>query len=116
MLARFPDENPSPVLRISGDGKLLYANRSSATLLKSSGWKPGETLSDDWKQHALQALSSGNSKEMEQTCEEVVYSLLLVPVSDMGYLNIYGRDITDRKLAMAALLESRAKLKRHLPA
>ena len=95
--ARFPDENPNPVLRISGDGKLLYANRSSANLLKSSGWKPGETLPDDWKQHALQALSSGNSKEMEQTCEEMVYSLLLVPVSDMGYLNIYGRDITDRK-------------------
>ncbi len=101
--ARFPDENPSPVLRISSDGKLLYANRSSAALLKSLAWKPGETLSDDWKQHALQALSSGSSKEMELTCEEVVYSLLLVPVSDLGYLNIYGRDITDRKLAEAAL-------------
>ena len=109
-LARFPDENPNPVLRISSDGKLLYANRSSATLLKSLGCKPGATLSDDWKQHALQTFSSGCSKEMELTCEEVVYSLLLVPVGDLGYLNIYGRDITDRKLAMAALLESRAKL------
>jgi PAS domain S-box-containing protein len=109
-VARFPDENPSPVLRISSDGKLLYANKSSAALLKSSGWKPGETLPDDWKQHALQTFSSGCSKEMELACEEVVYSLLLVPVSDLGYLNVYGRDITDRKLAMAALLESRAKL------
>ena len=109
-VARFPDENPSPVLRISSDGKLLYANKSSAALLKSSGWKPGETLPDDWKQHALQTFSSGCSKEMELACEEVVYSLLLVPVSNLGYLNVYGRDITDRKLAMAALLESRAKL------
>jgi PAS domain S-box-containing protein len=96
-IARFPDENPNPILRISSDGKLLYANRSSATLLESSGWKPGETLPGDWRQHALQTLSSGRSKEMELTYEEVVYSLLLVPVSDLAYLNIYGSDITERK-------------------
>ena len=33
-VARFPDENPNPILRISSDGKLIYANRSSAALLK----------------------------------------------------------------------------------
>ena len=87
-VARFPDENPNPTPRVSSDGKLLYANRSSATLLKSLGWKPAETLPGDWRQHALQALSSGCSKEMELTCEEVVYSLLLVPVSDLGILPI----------------------------
>ncbi|MGA3113692.1 MAG: PAS domain S-box protein [Syntrophobacteraceae bacterium] len=96
-LARFPDENPKPVLRISSEGKLLYANRGSATLLKASGWKPGETLPGDWLEHALQTLSSGCSKEMELTCEEVVYSLMLIPVSDLGYLDIYGHDITERK-------------------
>ncbi|MGO9374065.1 MAG: PAS domain S-box protein [Syntrophobacteraceae bacterium] len=100
-VARFPDENPNPVLRVSGDGKLLYANRNSATLLKSLSWRLGETLQDDWRQHALQVLSSGCPKEMELTCEEVVYSLLLVPVSDLEYLNIYGLDITERKSAEA---------------
>jgi PAS domain S-box-containing protein len=96
-IARFPNENPDPILRISGDGKLLYANRSSSALLKSLGWKQGETLTGYWWQHALQTLSSGCSKEMELICEDVVYSLMLVPVSDLGYLNIYGRDITERK-------------------
>ena len=28
-LARFPDENPSPVMRISADGKILYFNKPS---------------------------------------------------------------------------------------
>ena len=107
--ARFPDENPNPVLRISRDGELLYANRSSAALLRSLGSKAGETLPDDWRQLALQTFSSGSSKEMELTCEEVVYSLLLVPVSGMGYLNIYGRDITNRKQA-EALLQRQAEL------
>ena len=109
-VARFPDENPNPILRVSSDGKLLYANRSSATLLKSLGWKPAETLPGDWRQHALQALSSGCSKEMELTCEEVVYSLLLVPVSDLEYLNIYGRDISERKHMEEQLRKSRDEL------
>jgi len=105
-LARFPDENPNPILRISGDGKLLYANRSSTPFLKSLGWKHDETLPGDLRQHTFQALSSGCSKEIELKCEEVVYSLLLVPVSDFGYLNIYGRDITARKRGEEALRES----------
>ncbi len=108
-IARFPDENPNPILRISDDGKLLYANRNSEALLKSLGWKPGETLPDDWRQHALQALDSGSSREMELTCQEVVYSLLLVPVSGLGYLNIYGRDITERKQT-EVLLQRQAEL------
>ena len=109
-IARFPGENPNPILRISSDGKLLYANRSSATLLESLGWKQGETLPGDWRQYALQTLGSGRSKEMELTCEEVVYSLLLVPVRDLGYLNIYGRDITERKRVEVELRESQARL------
>ncbi len=109
-IARFPDENPNPILRISGEGKLLYANRSSAAFLKSLGWKQGETLPGDWGQHALQTLSSGCSEEMELTCEEVVYSLMLAPVCDMGYLNIYGRDITERKRAETELRENQSRL------
>ena len=29
-LARFPDENPNPVLRVRYDGEVLYANAPSA--------------------------------------------------------------------------------------
>ena len=115
-VARFPDENPNPVLRVSGDGKLLYANRSSATLLKSLGWRPGKTLPDDWRQHALQSLRSGCSKEMELTCEDMVYSLLLVPVSDLGYLNIYGRNITEHKLAEVLLQRQESRVTADLDA
>ncbi|MGO9022255.1 MAG: PAS domain S-box protein [Syntrophobacteraceae bacterium] len=107
-IARFLDENPDPIFRISRDGKLLYANRSSATVLKSLGWKPGETITGDWRQHALETLSSGCSKEMELTCEELVYSLMLVPLTDLGYLNIYGHDITEQKQAQESLRDNEA--------
>ena len=35
-LARFPDENPNPVLRISDQGEVLYVNKSSSRLLQST--------------------------------------------------------------------------------
>ncbi|MGA2402318.1 MAG: GAF domain-containing protein [Syntrophobacteraceae bacterium] len=96
-ISRFPDENPNPILRVSDDGRLLYANRNSAALLRSLNWEPGATLPEDWRQHAIQTLESGSSIEMEATCGEVVYSLMMVPLNDLGYLNIYGHDITARK-------------------
>ncbi len=114
IIARFPDENPNPILRISSDGKLLYANRSSSAFMESFGWQLGETLPGDWRQHALQTLNSGCSKEMELTCEGVVYSLMLVPVSDFEYLNIYGLDITARKRAEETQRESQRLTKMRL--
>jgi len=40
-LARFPNENPSPVLRLCEDGTLLYANDASKPLLDS--WGSGQS-------------------------------------------------------------------------
>ena len=34
-LSNFPDENPNPVMRLSRQGHLLYANRASAPLLNT---------------------------------------------------------------------------------
>lgn len=109
-VARFPDENPNPVLRVSGEGKLLYANRNSALLLEHLGWKTDAALPGQWRQHALQTLESGFSKEIEVQCQEVIYSLKLVPVRDPGYLNIYGNDITERKKAEEALRKAHDEL------
>jgi len=33
-LAKFPSENPSPVLRVGKDGKVLYANEAALQLLQ----------------------------------------------------------------------------------
>jgi len=78
--------------------------------LKALGCKPGETLPGDWRRPVLKTLSSGCSEEMELRCEEVVYSLMLAPVRDLGYLNIYGIDITERKRGA----EERKKLEEQL--
>jgi len=47
-LAKFPEENPSPVLRISEDGKILFANEGSTPLLDRFKCQRGDVLPDEW--------------------------------------------------------------------
>ncbi len=96
-LARFPDENPSPVLRVSETGELVYANRNSSHLLKTLGWESGRRITSDWLLVAQDVLTSREEREIELVCGDIIYSLLLVPISESGYLNIYGKNITERR-------------------
>ena len=38
-LAQFPEENPNPVLRLSADGQVLYANAAAQALLRDTGYE-----------------------------------------------------------------------------
>ena len=101
-LARFPEENPNPVLRIDNDGVLLYANPAS-TLLKG-GWElePGKTLSTV----LLNEIRTAQQGDGHFACSlgERWFSFLIKPVSDAGYINVYGREITDEYLAQQELV------------
>ncbi len=96
-LARFPDENLNPVLRISETGEILYANRNSSHLMKSLGWESEGKVTPDWLERVRELMRSGEKLEVVAKCADVVYSLSLVPISDSGYVNIYAYDVTERK-------------------
>jgi hypothetical protein len=64
-LAKFPEENPNPVLRITQDGMVLYANKASASLLASRDCIVEEYLPDVWRQQVTAVLASGSSVEVE---------------------------------------------------
>ena len=98
-LAKFPDENPNPILRVAKEGTLLYANGPSAVLLQEWGCEVGQALPDTWCQEIARAFAVGKSQDLEMICDERIYSLICAPVMETGYANLYGRDITERKLA-----------------
>lgn len=98
-LAKFPGQNPNPVLRLSADGTVLYANESSRTLLLHLKQHGGKILPDNFEISFSDLLASGKVYQQEVDCGESVYTLALTPLSDDGLVNIYGMDITLRKRA-----------------
>ena len=105
-LARFPSENPNPVLRIGKDKNLLYANPPALPLLNNQLLKDGATKTGDqvpleFQKMAAHSLSSQSIQQSEIKVGTQTFHLQWVPILSEGYVNVYGRDITERKKAEA---------------
>ena len=109
-LARFPSENPNPVFRIAEDGAVLYANAAAESLLSSRGSGTGRGAPDEWRKLGAEALASGSRSGTEVDHGSRVVSFELAPVTDAGYVNWYGRDITERKRAEEAAKRAQQQL------
>ncbi len=96
-LSKFPAEDPNPVLRVTKDGVIIYANRSSAPLLKLWKCKVGQPLPEKLRKAAGDAFGSGRRREAEVICGNRFISLTFTPITETDYINIYGLDITERK-------------------
>ena len=98
-LARFPDENPNPVMRINSDGRLLYFNSPSKEIIDH--WQTGLNRPvPDWLANLVQkGLHDNGALELEIDFKGRNLFLVLAPVQDEGYANIYIQDITKRKKA-----------------
>ena len=109
-LAKFPSENPSPVLRIAEDGTALYANAAGESMLGRWGCQVGAKVDDDWRQRVADVLASGAASRVEVAHEGRILSLDVIPVVEAGYANLYGHDITDRRRAEEAARRAREEL------
>ncbi len=125
-LARFPEENPSPVLRLDQDGAVVYANQAAAPLL--AGWDCGAQAPRlvprtwpastgkakrprqrekgqsggapaSWCQAIRQSLADGKRRAIDVESGGRAISLDVVPVPAAGYANLYGRDVTEQREA-----------------
>lgn len=104
-LARFPSEDPDPVMRIDRDGTVLYANAAGMPLLAERNSGADQPAPDPWRQWAADAITTGTGSSVEVEHDGRVFSFMIVPVADAGYVNLYGRDITGRKQAEEELHE-----------
>jgi PAS domain S-box-containing protein len=102
-VARFPDENPHPILRVTAEGALAYANASSSAILKAWQCSLGQVVPKEWAEIVERALGSGETRTLDLSVEDRVYSFTIVPVLAGPYVNLYGRDITEQKQMEAEL-------------
>ncbi|HVP19130.1 MAG TPA: PAS domain-containing protein, partial [Spirochaetia bacterium] len=96
-LARFTDESPNPVMRVSVEGSILYANESARTLLASWAGTPGTSVPAGLMPELLLAWKADEKRETETRDGENVIELTITPIRSRGYINLYGRDITEER-------------------
>ncbi|MBK1722714.1 PAS domain-containing sensor histidine kinase [Thiocystis violacea] len=109
-LARFASESPNPILRVTDAGLIVYANSASRPLLRAWDADPGESLPPEWGAEVAIAAQTSRPLERELDVSGQVYSLLLAPIRDLGYVNIYARDITAVRRAEQESRQHQAEL------
>ena len=57
ILKKFPDQNPNPVIRVSGNGTLEYYNHPSESIIKFYDLKINKKVSNDLMEHINLAIS-----------------------------------------------------------
>ena len=102
-LAKFPTENPNPIMRLSDNNVILYANPASQALLDMWGTKRGDKMPIHWPKSVGRELIRGQNITVEIPVNDKIYEIYFVPVTEMGYKNIYFRDITKKKEVEAEL-------------
>jgi PAS domain S-box-containing protein len=107
-LARFPEENPDPVLRVGSDLALLYANEGARSLLRELGLRISERVPPLLADPARQALAEGRRIRTEIPCGDRSFALSVCPVG--GEVNVYCDDVTDRRRAHEQLAAEKDKL------
>ena len=113
-IALFPAQNPSPVLRISGAGILLYMNPASCDLLRDLDLKSGQPVSRDLCKLVDKAIQANQPQQTEYTLGARHYLITTSPAIEERYANLYWTDITERKRGEVELHEGREKLRRAL--
>jgi PAS domain S-box-containing protein len=106
-MARFPGENPNPVMRVNPELVLLHANKSSSPFLEGFGARVGDPFPVRFAGPVAEALRTWTVQTFEAECGGRSYAMTVNPIADGGYANIYGMDITERKNAERDLIQAR---------
>jgi len=105
-LAKFPSQNPNPVLHVSAQGTIIYHNDASVPLLQHWRCNQGGKLPDEWRQLAVEAIQDNEPKVTDVEYGSKTISLTFAPLAEADVVNIYGMDVSGRKKVERSLRES----------
>ena len=109
-LARFPSENPNPVLRLSAEGRVLYSNPAGARLLDAWKCKVDQFVRREQVALVRQAVQTNQPVYVEQTiADDITYTILFAPIRESNYVNVYAANITERVNSQKELINAKIK-------
>ena len=109
-LAKFPAENPYPVIRLAADGRILYSNEPGLFILTEWCCEIGGKAPDEWCNLVRETLRKPRILVEQARCGGHVFSFAFAPIKESGYVNLYGRDITVQEQVKEVLRKSRDEL------
>lgn len=92
-LAKFPSENPNPILRATKEG-ILYVNNPGKLLFDV---KEGDSIPNVFHDILNDSIELNENISKEIAIDNCIYLFDIIPIKEEGYANLYGKDITDRK-------------------
>jgi len=110
-LARFPSENPDPILRLDRHGTVLFANEASKALLQDWNSGIGQAAPKPWRDLVTDVLSFGEGRNIDIELGGKSYTFLVKPIVEGDYVNLYGADITERKRMEKELRQSEERFR-----
>ena len=94
VVERFPLWNPHPVLRMSQDGTLLFANEASTPIVAALGLEVGGRFPPEALTQLLRALDERAPEPLQVTSGGHHYALHPRYVPELRSINVYGVDVT----------------------
>jgi PAS domain S-box-containing protein len=97
-MAKFPEENPNPVMRVSGAGEILFAN-AAARALTGLLENEGGCLTPELGRAVDAASAAKRNREVEFASGQQWFVFAVTPVPGKSYVNLYGREVTEERKA-----------------
>jgi class 3 adenylate cyclase len=94
----FPEQNPHPVLRMSADGVLVYANGASQPITTAWGIALGDPLPADLATSLREAARQSPAGRIDVAAGRQTFDVLSIYVPELNAYNLYGTDITAAKV------------------
>lgn len=106
-LARFPDQDPQPILRMDFEGHILYANKHAVELIENYDFMEKFF----WKS-IYHKFETNNFLPFEKEIKlgDKIMFATIVPFREKSYFNVYLRDITETILFQNELVTTSSRL------
>jgi signal transduction histidine kinase len=95
--ARFPIENPNPVIRVNAIGKIIFANKVGADFSQKVGVKNNFIINKDVRAIIKACLFDNCSRDLKLKVNKQYFFLNFSPNKENNYVNVYGTNITQQE-------------------
>ncbi len=113
-VARFPEENPNPVLRVLTSGEVTFRNNTSKDLQAIFTDSTRAFVNPALISLVQEAIDKGENCSHSLLVGDRCYQFTAVLIEGEDYVNLYGRDVTEEERAKEQLLAMHSALEQQV--